>query len=102
MSRVHRPLPYIDRSSSLDEEVLCGADTPIESPSADALNQLNGTCVGECCNFSLLNALYFFFKIAEGFCIIISHLTTFTIHIFISEDSSYIFINLILFQRDLI
>ncbi|CAL4068382.1 unnamed protein product [Meganyctiphanes norvegica] len=28
VSGVHRPLPYIDRSTSLDEEVLCGADTP--------------------------------------------------------------------------
>ena len=29
MSRVHRPLPYIDRSASLDEEVLCGTDSPL-------------------------------------------------------------------------
>ncbi|XP_042890896.1 FERM domain-containing protein 5-like isoform X3 [Penaeus japonicus] len=43
MSRVHRPLPYIDRSSSLDEDVLCGADTGSQD-STEGLNHINGGC----------------------------------------------------------
>ncbi|XP_071523933.1 FERM domain-containing protein 5 isoform X6 [Panulirus ornatus] len=46
MSRVHRPLPYIDRSSSLDEDVLCGADTGSQD-STEGLNHINGGCGGE-------------------------------------------------------
>ncbi|XP_071523929.1 FERM domain-containing protein 5 isoform X2 [Panulirus ornatus] len=45
MSRVHRPLPYIDRSSSLDEDVLCGADTGSQD-STEGLNHINGGCGG--------------------------------------------------------
>ncbi|KAK7086623.1 FERM domain-containing protein 5 [Halocaridina rubra] len=45
MSRVHRPLPYIDRSSSLDEDVLCGADTGSQDLT-EGLNHINGGCVG--------------------------------------------------------
>ncbi|XP_066953853.1 FERM domain-containing protein 5 isoform X4 [Macrobrachium rosenbergii] len=45
MSRVHRPLPYIDRSSSLDEDVLCGADTGSQD-STEGLNHVNGGCGG--------------------------------------------------------
>ncbi|XP_069974544.1 FERM domain-containing protein 5 isoform X4 [Penaeus vannamei] len=43
MSRVHRPLPYIDRSSSLDEDVLCGADTGSQD-STEGINHINGGC----------------------------------------------------------
>ncbi|KAK3865152.1 hypothetical protein Pcinc_015837 [Petrolisthes cinctipes] len=45
ISRVHRPLPYIDRSSSLDEDVLCAADTGSQD-STDGLNHINGGCGG--------------------------------------------------------
>ncbi|XP_050719671.1 FERM domain-containing protein 5-like isoform X2 [Eriocheir sinensis] len=45
ISRVHRPLPYIDRSSSLDEDVLCGADTGSQD-STEGLNHINGGCGG--------------------------------------------------------
>lgn len=46
ISRVHRPLPYIDRSSSLDEDVLCAADTGSQD-STEGLNHINGGCGGE-------------------------------------------------------
>ena len=46
ISRVHRPLPYIDRSSSLDEDVLCGADMGSQD-STEGLNHINGGCGGE-------------------------------------------------------
>ncbi|MPC23295.1 FERM domain-containing protein 5 [Portunus trituberculatus] len=45
ISRVHRPLPYIDRSSSLDEDVLCGADMGSQD-STEGLNHINGGCGG--------------------------------------------------------
>ncbi|KAL7648172.1 UNVERIFIED_CONTAM: hypothetical protein RMT77_000075 [Armadillidium vulgare] len=44
MSRVHRPLPYIDRSTSLDEEVLCDAESP--SPAHDLYANGSFSAVG--------------------------------------------------------
>lgn len=42
MGRVHRPLPYIDRSTSLDEDVLCDAESP--TPAHDLY--VNGSFTG--------------------------------------------------------